>query len=251
MKKVGLIIFIVLIIILTLFIGYYIYEINTSKVQNKVISEKINYLDIDVEVVDLIVRKGEEFKIETDNKYIRIKEYNSKLSIEEREHFFKTNHNNLIIYIPDNYLFENIELDAGVGKVDISSFISNKIDFDLGVGDVVINNLIVNEYIEIESGVGKLNIFSGTLNNLDLDSGVGKVNISSNLLGNSKIDAGVGSINLDILNTIENYKFIITKGIGNTKLNGKSINTNIYGNGINTVTISGGLGTIDINTTNN
>ena len=229
MKKGILIIIVILGIILILSIILYIYEINTSKIVNKYINKKITYLDIDVKVVDLTIKTGDMFKIETDNKYISIKEHNSKLSIEERHHFLKTNHNNLTIYIPENYSFSNIKLDTGVGLINIDSLMSNKIEFDLGVGDITINNLIANDYIEI-------------------DSGVGKVYFNGNLLGNSKIDTGLGSIDINILNNMENYKFIITEGIGNTKLNGNDINTNIYGNGNNTITINSGLGSVKINT---
>lgn len=252
MKKNILVIVIVIVIILIIgvigTIGY-IYSNKNIELINKEISSNITSLDIEVGAVDLVIKKGNSFKIETDNKYIKVQEKNSKLSISERDHitFFNNDQNNLIIYIPENYLFQNIKLEAGTGKLDIEELIVNSLELEFGAGKTIINNLIVNNYTEIDSGVGEVDILDGSLTNLDLESGVGKFSLNSKLIGNTKIEAGVGDINLNILGNINDYKIVTTTGIGNIKINGSTVTKTIYGNGNNNIVIEGGIGSININ----
>ena len=77
--------------------------------------------------------------------------------------------------------------------------------------------------------------------------GVGKTTITANITGNSKIDSGVGSLNLNILNSKENYRLKLSKGIGSIKVDNQDVKDNeVLGNGLNNLIIDGGVGEINI-----
>lgn len=209
--------------------------------------DNILELDIDVSTVDLIIKNGDKLIIETNNNYINCKQSNEKLKIKENKHnILKNKNNKLIITLPEDTQFNVFEMDTGVGKIDIDEINSRVANIELGAGKVDFESLNILKTIKIDGGAGEISINSGKLNNLDLDMGVGKITINSILLGNADIDAGVGELNINLLDSVDNYSIITSKGLGSISLNGKNI-TNV-GNGENRINIDGGVGSINITT---
>lgn len=184
-------------------------EENTSILLNQS-TENIKYLDIDVNSSNLVIKPGNSFIIETNNKHIKYKVDNNELKIKE-EGYHLTNSklkSELIITIPDTNL--------------------NEIDINTGAGTFTINN--------------------GSINDLDLDIGIGEVKITSNITGNSSISSGVGKLSLNLLNTFDNYRFEVNKGIGKVTINDIEVGDNsTLGNGTNTIKLDGGIGEIVVN----
>lgn len=217
--------------------------------ENIPVSENIEVLDIDIASSNITIKEGSTVKIETNNKYIKTKENNHKLTITEEKHNWLNinNTSDLIIYLPLNYLFNNVSIENGAGKIDIESLNTERLNLDLGAGKVNINNLTVLKDTEIDGGAGEINITNGNLTNLDLDMGVGKLTLTATINENSKIDAGVGALDLNLIGTIDDYKIILDKGLGNATLDGEKMkNSTYYGNGSKLIDIDGGIGAIKI-----
>lgn len=222
---------------------------NNNSVTHNLNNNTMN-LDIDILYSNLKIVNGEEFKLETNNKDLKITENNNTLYIKDKKHLFKNRNYDITIYLPVDANLDNINIDAGAGKLEIDTLKTNNLKLDLGAGLVNINSLIVNNSTDINTGAGSLKIASGRLNNLDLDMGVGEVTINTILSGNNKIDAGVGKLSINLLDSINNYMLDIDKGIGSINLNSEKLSSGIYGNGLNKIKIDGGVGSIKITTVN-
>ena len=148
------------------------------------------------------------------------------------------------ITIPND--LNNLSIDIGAGKLELSDITSNNFSLNQGAGKVVITNLISNN-TTIDGGTGELHITSSKLQNLDLDLGAGKCYYNGILLGNNKIDQGVGELILDLYR--EDYTIKASKGLGSITINGESYSKDVtVGEGINDIKIDGGIGSIIINT---
>ena len=216
-----------------------------------IIGDNISVLDIDIKAANLVIKTGDKLKVETNNKYIKYDQVGNKITIKEKRHnwFFRKNKSDLIIYVPENFVFDGVSIDTGAGKIDIDKLSTQILNLDFGAGKATINNLVVEASAEIDGGAGEISILNGSINNLDLDVGVGKFTLNSKLTGNTDIDAGVGELNINILGFIEDYKIRVEKGIGSAKLNNQDLkNEKVYGTGINTIDIDGGVGSINITT---
>lgn len=203
-------------------------------------------LNIDLPDTKLTIKKGEEFKIETNSKDIIINKENDTLKLKNKKKyiFSKKLESKTIIYIPNE--LDKVSLKLGAGNIDINSLSVKELDFEIGAGKVNIENLNVSNNISLDTGAGEVNISAETLNNLDLDMGVGKVTINAKLTGSTDIDAGVGELNINILEKLENYKLKIDKGIGTIRINNEEVSSNTFGSGINLIEIDGGVGSINI-----
>lgn len=219
-------------------------EENTSILWNQS-TENIKYLDIDVNSSNLVIKSGNSFIIETNNKHIKYKVDNNELKIKEDGYYFINSKlkSELIITIPDTNLNE-IDINTGAGTLNIDSINTEKLDIDLGAGTTLINNLY-SERADIDTGAGTFTINNGSINDLDLDIGVGEVKITSSITGNSSISSGVGKLSLNLLNTFDNYRFEVNKGIGKVTINDIEVGDNsTLGNGTNTIKLDGGIGEI-------
>jgi len=224
-------------------------DANNMVLEDLNINNNTLVLDIEVSGIDVIIKQGNEFKAETNNKYIKTRQNGNKLYITEKSHswFSRRDGSDLVVYVPSDYIFDVVSIENGAGKIDIDFLSSKKIYFDLGAGKVTIDNLLVLNETEIDGGAGTIVIENGSLNNLDLDMGLGKLSLTSELIGESEIDAGVGEVNLNLIGNINKYKIKLDKGIGSAKFGSKQMESNIYyGNGSNIIDIDGGIGSIKI-----
>lgn len=222
----------------------------TEGFKNIKTKNQINKLEIETNSVAIIIKKGDKFKIETDNNDIKTKESNNKLLIIEDNNkwFNKNNYTELIISIPEERQFDEVSIDSVANKIEIDTLNTKKLDLDLGAGQVNISNLSVSEKTDIDGGAGEINITSSSIQNLDLDLGIGKATINSSLYGFNEIDGGIGELIVNLIGTENNYQINCTKALGKITLNNEKIKSDTrYGNGNNLIEINGGIGNIDIN----
>lgn len=229
------------------------FSINSENNQSKIetMSNEISELDIELGFSKLTFKVDNEFKIETNNEYINVKEKNNKVIISEKKRFFHFDEINAetIVYLPKDKIFDYVSIETGSGTINISSLKTNNLELDLGAGSIKIEELNVFVEADIDSGAGKLEISSSNINNLDLDMGVGEVFFEGIITGKSDIDAGIGALNIKLLNSINNYKFIVNKGIGEIKINNEKVDNNYESPmGNNVINIEGGIGSILVDT---
>lgn len=215
------------------------------EVANEIQNEIIN-LDIELGASKLTFKETDDvFKVDTNNEYIYIKENGNTLKIKEKSHWFGDKNIETIIYVPKEYMFNELNIKMGAGYFEAYLLNGNKIDLELGSGKTVIKYINANNELDVDTGAGKFYLEDAIINKLDLDIGVGEVIISGDITS-ADIDAGVGSLTLN-LNGSNEYVYVVNKGLGSIKINEDSVNNGRYGNGSNLIKIDGGIGTITVN----
>ena len=195
------------------------------------VSSDINTLKVEINAADFQVKQGETFSVESNLKHLTVNDKNGVLTIKETKKFSgKYTNAILILYIPAETKFENVNLTTGAGRLTIDKLSADTLDFELGAGEVFITHLIATLSADIEGGAGKITVSDGTVNNLDLQMGVGQLNLISALTGECELDLGVGESNITVLGNKDDYKLDIEKGIGN----------------ITVIEITGGIGAINV-----
>lgn len=206
-------------------------------------------LDIDLSYSNLSILTGEVFYIETNDKDIHFIEKDNKLKISDssRDLFSLKKNSKVVIYLPNDYKFDNVFISSGAGKVHIDSINLDYFDLELGAGEFVVDNIIVKE-MDTETGAGSFRINNGIIGKLDFDMGVGSVFITSKIVNYGKIEAGVGSLGLNLVGTGEDYNLDISKGLGNIYVDNTQISdSDKVGNGDSKIDIDGGIGKIEVN----
>lgn len=174
---------------------------------------------------------------------------NQTLRIEEENHKWFSNNNDseIIIYIPEDMQFEEVNIETGAGKINIEDLYTQNLDISLGAGETNIKHLVVTDNTNIDGGAGKFTIESGKIHNLDFDMGVGETTILSEITGDNEIDSGVGNLKINVIGNREDYRVKVSKGIGSIKVNGEeTASEQVIGNGKHEIDIDGGVGSIAI-----
>lgn len=212
------------------------------------VKSSIENLDIKVNSTKLNIINGESFNVITNSNKIKVNEVNGKLEIIDKSNKMIKD-KEVTITIPNNYNFREVKIDLGAGETIIDKLSALIIDIEMDAGKLTINDIEAVNSMDIDGSAGEILILNCKVNNLDLDMGVGKSSVHGFITGKSKIDAGVGQLNINLLGTLDDYKFKVNKGIGSIRLNGNGLEDNsINGNGVNLIDIEGGVGEINITT---
>lgn len=225
------------------------YSESTQVITDNIQIENITNLEIDVKYSTLEIKNADTFKVESNDKNVICTQKGNELTVKETGNNWlnKKEGNTIIIYIPENKEFNEIDFDAGAGDINIESLNTKDFSFSIGAGKVEINKLNVSNEAEIDGGAGKVEILSGEIRNLDLDMGIGEFNLNTKLLGNNNIEQGMGKLVIRLTDSMQNYTIKTVKGMGSITIDGEEAkNNSTYGNGQNVVNIEGGMGAIEI-----
>lgn len=213
------------------------------------IEDNIDILKIDLSAADLQIKSGDEFKLETNHKYIAYRTENNALEIDETKKLFAVSPKGikLTLFVPNEKAFEYVYINAGAGRVDIDSIKANSLDFDLGAGAMTAKRIDAYTKADIDGGAGSITILGGNINNLDMDMGIGELNLTSRITGRSEIDYGIGETNIVLIGEREDYQIDFDGGVGEAKLEStKMKDGSVYGGGSSRIEIDGGVGELKI-----
>lgn len=227
---------------------------NVQIVESSYNKEDVISLNVDTNIANIDILVGDEFKVIGENvsENFESKLENGVLTIsEESSNISKINgkSSKIKIYIPEDIVFESVDLDVDVGESNIHRLKANILNLNSGTGEIDIKNLEVIGSVVIKSGVGEFNIENSVINNLELESGVGECDIRASIKGSSKIKADIGSISLHLIDfDTTTDKVIIEKGLGQLEINERNYSENQeVGQGSeNVINIEGSIGEIDI-----
>ena len=196
-------------------------------------SNNISDLKIKIGAANVKIMEGDSFKIEGKINKVSIVEKNNTLYIEDENkiNIFGKNNNQIIVYVPNEYEFKNVEMEIGAGQIDIDKInIKNKFDLKIGGGLAILNNVLCED-AKIECGAGKIegNI---SANNIDIECGAGNTELKlegSKDEYNYDLDVGVGRIKVgdvtinsadkkEMRNTNENRSIKVDCGTGNVNI---------------------------------
>lgn len=232
------------------FIGL-IFGVNSREndLKNNIDFSRVYYgvysLDINLNFGELIIKEGDEFEVVASNiikNRFRSELDNGTLFIEGNKRqqdffsslltrivdgsiFFKTTPK-IIVYIPNEINFNEVNLVIGAGATEIDKINTKKLNVKVGTGSLMINNLYSKNSI--------------------INCGVGNVTINGIMLGNNEVECGIGSVIINVDGKKENYNYTYSVGIGSVTINEKTysgvVNGKIDNSAKNNFNINCGIG---------
>ena len=231
-------------------IFYYISEGDGITDEGKIyeVSPSVTDLDIEISAAELTVKTGDRLYIESNLKRLTVKENGSTVTVTEKPRVnYKAAKAFLTIYLPEDHSLNEVEINAGAGKICIEALNCRELSLDLGAGDFDADTLVVTDGCQIHGGVGEFTLHSGTINDLEMEMGVGNMVLKASLLGDCDLSFGVGNASVTLMGDRNDYRLKVEKGIGAITLDGNKIsNGSAIGDGINRINIEGGIGNTDI-----
>lgn len=222
---------------------------------NSVDISNVKNMDIKLGICKLEIKQGEQLKIETSDVTDKFKcnVKNDTLKIEDDKmnaNIFKNKIPQVTIYIPENYEFNEIDLELGINNSNIYELNGKDINIEVGVGKAKIYNLN-GKKVEINGGAGETIIDNFSIERLELESGIGSMIINGKILDDSEITSGIGRLEVNLVGEKDDYELILQRGIGNLELNGEKVKENDkIGSGSIKIRVEAGIGETEINFVN-
>ncbi|KSV59724.1 DUF4097 family beta strand repeat-containing protein [Acetivibrio ethanolgignens] len=207
-------------------------ELSFSGIQN---------IKLDASIYSVYLKKDDvnEIQVELHNVYngYIVKQDGNTLILEEPNSFRNFSLNNLFdlldnankqrnasihITVPQDFTAKEVELNGGVGNIELEKLAMEHLDIDAGVGDIK-GFQVTASSADIDGGTGNIKFTSSAFGNAEIDSGVGNVIFSGTLQGHTSINCGVGNTELSLSDSRENYYLSLEKGLGTMTLNGNKI----------------------------
>ena len=97
----------------------------------------------------------------------------------------KTENHTLVVEIPSDMVFDDIDIEAGACAMEIESLETEKLDVELGAGEIIINRLSVQK-CDLNVGMGNAEIYldgSKEDYNYEIECAIGNVDIGSESFG--------------------------------------------------------------------
>lgn len=209
-------------------------------------------LSIEVGATNVRIERGDGFQILADEEVIEFRRVGDKIYLEEKDRGWFGSWDKIggelkVILPRDMRSLRKVEIDAGAGTVYAEGIFADEVKIELGAGRAEFVGLVSKSRVKISGGAGHLVIREAELMNLDLDMGVGKVEISGKIRGKGDVDAGVGKLEMALKGGQDDYRMRFNKGLGSITVNGENMrDEGVWGNGVNAIEVDGGVGAIEI-----
>ena len=253
-RMVGALVVIVILIVLVCS-GIYVInsyrdsDIKVGEQENIVVDvERVKELDVDVGAFNFIVKKdGDSFSL-SKHEYIIYSVEDDKLVIKEKgRKWFERVEGSVLLTIPEDYDFEEIDIESDGGKVELTGLHVKDIDLTLGAGTLILKNLEVTGEADIEGGTGKVEIKKGTYNNIKCKVKVGSLQFFGKITGDSEFETSLGSCDVKLIGDSNIYSIRGLKGLGDFIIGNYVINEDtIFGYGKIKIVVKGGFGGVVI-----
>lgn len=209
---------------------------------------EVTVLDMQIGAADIRIETGESLMVWTDNPYISVEQKQGKLVIREKSHVAHLSGSELVLTIPAGYVFEQVDMETGAGRISAEELRCRDLDLELGAGKAELDLLEVTDRADIDGGAGEMEIHSGAIRSLDFDMGVGQARITAALTGQTDVAAGVGALYMTVLGSgMEDYTISVEQGIGQVRIGGTAYTGDaLIGSGPERMNIEGGIGSVDI-----
>ena len=232
-----------------LFTSNSIYEVSNGKT----ITEPIYELEVYVGEADLEIRKGNSLYVETDSENVEIIANKGVLSVKEVRRPFSVGFEskNVVIYIPEDLYFSDVEIETGTGRISIKDILTSNFELELGAGEITMKNVDVTQKTTIHGGAGAVNAENCRFTDLDMELGTGNSKLEASILGDSDIECGVGNTEISLLKEPAQYTISVDKGIGEVLVDGvNAADDDVFGSGTNILDVTCGVGKVTIDNSN-
>lgn len=163
----------------------------------------------------------------------------------------------IVISLPDNFIFEQIDCDIAAGKVLMEKVpvSCHNMNITVAAGTWKANHLSVLHKLTAESGAGKIKLNKTNVGSLHLECGAAKCSYEGRIEKNFRVSCGVGTCKFRLENSESDFDFNTSCALGTILINERKISSFSKEKHCGTVTAPGkgilecGVGKIILETT--
>lgn len=123
----------------------------------------------------------------------------------------------IILYIPEDYHFNELEAELGAGRMDMKDITANTVNLEVGAGQILIDYLAAKD-CDVEVGMGQVVVNGMQVTMLDAEVGMGNLKMDGAVRGNIDAECSMGSIEFVLEGNQKDFNYNLDAAMGNVFL---------------------------------
>ncbi len=123
----------------------------------------------------------------------------------------------VILYLPEDYFFDEVEIDMGAGALDIDRLSAGEVSLEVGAGRITLGTVQVRE-LTANVGAGQIELKDMVVGELDVEVGMGEFTAQGSLDGDAEVECSMGNVEMKLDGREEDFNYQIEGAMGSIRL---------------------------------
>lgn len=131
------------------------------------------------------------------------------------------NGSKIILYVPENYSYGEVEIDLGAGSLDFPGLKAEKVSLDVGAGRIIANGMEAGK-LEADVGMGQIELTDMVVTDFEAEVGMGELIANGAVTGDIDAECSMGNLELLLEGVQEDFNYELSGAMGSLTLGGES-----------------------------
>lgn len=162
----------------------------------------------------LFTEDAEKFQCYVENGVLHLKAVNTDMI---NINIGGSNEKRIILAIPKNQFFEEVQLEVGAGQANMVNLRADKVSLEVGAGQIVGRNIKVGE-LEVSVGAGQIDLTGMDVDALDVEIGMGELVGSGSIQKSANLECSMGNLELTLTGREQDFNYELEVAAGSLTL---------------------------------
>lgn len=142
-------------------------------------------------------------------------------SVNNVNHWDDTKNGTIILYIPQGYTFDSVDIELGAGVMKLQELKAQETQLEVGAGQIIVEK-ILSEELKATVGMGDIELDSMSAHILEAEIGMGSL-VAKGQIGHSvDVVCSMGSVDMTLSGSQKEYNYQVESAMGSVELGGMS-----------------------------
>lgn len=238
-------------------LGLFSFNIGTSGTKNVSGSEKLEEfsgINIDVDVADVNIVKGEDYSISyegSDSLEPVVNVTNGVLAVKQKSVKVMTDVNSkckITVTVPADTKLDDAVFSVDAGKIKVQDLTIRDLVMEADAGNIKLTNCVV-ERADIDVDAGDIDINDSSIDKSEISADAGNIEADNIEFDSIEVKADMGNIEMDLPLAYEEYSYDLKVDLGNATVGGEKFKGSVSkeeSNGSHKIKATCNLGNINI-----
>lgn len=204
------------------------YEVSKGDVDRFCPGEDIRKLELELGgcTVCFVSSESQYLSLEADNAYkfqsylkgntLHVKAEGKSMAM---ENWMESESCNITLYVPEGYVFDEVELNLGAGYVQLGDLYAQKASLEVGAGEIDIHYAEVPK-MDISIGAGSVMVTEMEVNELEAEVGMGSFQAEGEISHKADIQCSMGYVELYLRGEESDFNYEVEGAMGYIEIGG-------------------------------
>lgn len=123
----------------------------------------------------------------------------------------------VILYVPENYYFEEVEIDVGAGELWFVNLNAQEASLEVGAGSIMLDDIKVQE-LDVSIGAGRIDITGMEAGELNAEVGMGELLADGAVSGNVDVECAMGNVEIGLAGSENDFNYYLEGSMGSIQV---------------------------------